>query len=128
MIRRPLNERFVTAVQTGIKVTTIRDKPWPVGKPIMLYRWLGKPYASKQEEICDIIVHEVRPVKIAQGADGKLFFDYPPGPVTERNLYEAEGFASREELESWFRPLVPPGKIIEKHLMIFRKAPANQQN
>lgn len=36
MIRRPLNSRFNQKVLDQIKVTTLRDKPWPVGVPIQL--------------------------------------------------------------------------------------------
>ena len=51
MTRRPLNERFANKVLAEIKHTTIRDKAWPMGKPIMLFRWSGKPYRSKQIEV-----------------------------------------------------------------------------
>ena len=39
-------------------MTTIRDKPWPIGVPIMLYYWSGKPYRSKQVDIAPVIVRD----------------------------------------------------------------------
>lgn len=118
MIRRPLNERFVTAVQTGIKVTTIRNKPWPVGKPIMLYHWLGKPYASKQQDFCAVVVKETRLVKITHCDDGRIL--YTRETQEPRPLWATEGFTSGLEMDAWFRPLVKPGQTVEKHLMIFQ--------
>lgn len=39
MIKRPLNSQFREKVLCGEKTTTIRDKAWPVGVPIMLYAY-----------------------------------------------------------------------------------------
>ena len=41
MLKRPINSRFRELVLRDEKTTTIRDKPWPVGVPIMLYSWTG---------------------------------------------------------------------------------------
>ncbi len=48
MIKRPLTQRFHQKVIEGIKISTIRPNPWPVGVPIQLYHWEDKPYRSKQ--------------------------------------------------------------------------------
>ena len=56
MIKRPLDPKFSDAVREGRKVTTIREKPWPVGKPIMLYNWSGIPYRSKHIDVASVKV------------------------------------------------------------------------
>lgn len=117
MIKRPLDVRFREAVLAGHKRTTIRDNAWPVGVPIMLYSWEGKAYRSKQAEVAPVVVSEVRPIKITHREDGVMVYAY--GDPGKRLLHELEGFASSEEMDAWFRPLVAPGKTVEKHLMVF---------
>jgi hypothetical protein len=39
MIKCPLSPQFSDAVRNGVKTTTIRSKPWPIGRPIMLFNW-----------------------------------------------------------------------------------------
>jgi len=117
MIRRPLNERFADKVLAGIKTTTIRDNPWPVGKPIMLFRWSGKPYRSKQVEVAPVIVEDACQIRIF---NDHLGITYAKRIQTGRPLYESEGFESREEMDSWFRPLVPQNGEVTKALMRFR--------
>jgi len=118
MIRRPLNERFADKVLAGIKVTTIRDKAWPVGKPIMLFRWEGLPYRSKQVEIAPVVVMGFWTIQIAQMEDGIMRYAY--GMENNKPLWQTEGFDSAAELDVWFRPLVKPGQSATKHLMRFR--------
>jgi hypothetical protein len=118
MIKRPLHPRFSEAVREGRKFTTIRDKPWPVGKPIMLYNWSGKPYRSPQNNVAPIIVLGFWTIQIAQLEDGTMRYAY--GMENAKPLHETEGFESREELDEWFRPLVKPGKSVTKTLMRFR--------
>jgi hypothetical protein len=118
MIKRPLHERFSVAVARGEKFTTIRDKPWPVGVPIMLYNWTGKPYRSPQCDVAAIIVSGFWPIQIAhRPTDGKMLYAY--GMENAKELHETEGFQTREEMDDWFRPLVKPGKTVRKHLMRF---------
>ena len=64
MIKRPLNSRFSDAVLEGRKVTTIRDTPWPVGKPIMLYNWSGAAYRSPQIDVAAVLVVETTLIRI----------------------------------------------------------------
>jgi len=52
MIKRPINARFSEAVREGRKFTTIRSKPWPVWKEIMLYNWSAAAYRSPQVDVC----------------------------------------------------------------------------
>lgn len=120
MIKRPLNSRFREAVIAGTKTTTIRDKAWPVGVPIMLYNWSGSPYRSKQIDVCAVIVKGFWTIRITHREDGGMTYDY--GRKTAQPLHETEGFSSHEEMDKWFRPLVKRGETVEKSLMLFRKA------
>lgn len=119
MIRRPLNERFADAVLSGRKITTIRDKPWPVGKPIMLFRWEGKPYRSKQVEIAPVVVEEVQSIEIEMPGFGEPAY-YPRKLDCGCPLWISEGFASQDDMDSWFYRVVKPGQTVTKALMRFR--------
>ena len=116
MIKRPLNPQFSTAVLEGRKFTTIREKPWPVGVPIMLYNWSGLPYRSKQVDVCPVKVIFTQPITITHWDNGIMLFDYP----CNWPLWEGEGFDSGDAMDDWFRPLVKPGQTVFKHLMQFK--------
>lgn len=118
MIKRPLHPRFTPAVLAGRKFTTIRDKPWPVGKPIMLYNWSGAAYRSKQTDVAAITVQGWWPITISQRPDGTMSYEY--GMKNAKELHETEGFATRAELDGWFRPLVKPDHTVKKYLHRFR--------
>lgn len=118
MIKRPLNPRFNRAIIEGRKFTTIRDHPWPVGVPIMLYNWSGVAYRSKQIDVAAITVSGYWPIQITQMQDGRMRYAY--GMEKNKPLHETEGFDSRAALDDWFRPLVKPGQTIVKNLMRFR--------
>lgn len=120
MIKRPLNPRFREPVLAGEKTTTIRDKAWPVGVPIMLYNWTGAAYRSKQSDACPVIVRGFCTIRITHREDGGMIYAY--GRVNERPLHETEGFTSRAEMDEWFRPLVKRGQTVEKTLMSFRRS------
>lgn len=120
MIKRPLNPRFREAVLADGKTTTIRDKPWPVGVPIMLYSWSGAPYRSKQIDVAPVIVKGFWTIRITHLEDGGMLYAY--GRVNAQPLHETEGFASRAEMDEWFRPLVKPGQTVEKTLMRFSRS------
>lgn len=131
MLKRPINARFREPVLRDIKTTTIREKAWPVGVPIMLYSWSGDAYRSKQIDVAAIIVAEVRTIKIQHLRNGELRF--LPGHFSvpwrkeapeweDRWLFETEGFATADELHAWFRPLVKRGQTVEKTLMLFRRS------
>ncbi|NBU23858.1 MAG: hypothetical protein EBS38_08170 [Actinobacteria bacterium] len=121
MIRRPLNEQFADKVFAGIKTTTIRDNPWPAGKPIMLFRWEGKPYRSKQVEIAPVIVEETEPIGLwLDYKSGRLDHSDPMG--LGRPLWQCEGFNSFDEMDAWFRCKMLPGQTVTKALMRFRLA------
>jgi hypothetical protein len=126
MIRRQLNERFAEKVLAGVKITTIREKPWPVGVPIMLFRWEGLPYRSKQVEIAPVVVMGFWTIQIAQMEDGIMRYAY--GMENNKPLWQTEGFHSAAELDAWFRPLVKPGQSATKHLMRFRLATPEEIN
>ena len=120
MIKRPLNSQFSQAVLEGRKVTTIRDNAWPVGVPIMLYNWSGAAYRTPQLDVCPVEVERVGSIHIAHDQDGNMTYAYPYG-FNGVALHQTEGFASREELDNWFRPLVKRGQTITKALMNFRR-------
>lgn len=119
MRRRSLNPRFEDKALADIKYTTIRDHPWLVGVPIMLFKWCGTAYRSKQIDIAVIIVERTKPIQIQNRSDHQPLTFLTDEPIPE--LWRSEGFNSSEELDAWFRPLTPPGQTITKHLMIFRR-------
>jgi hypothetical protein len=119
MIKRPLNPQFSDAVREGRKSTTIRDNPWPVGVPIMLYNWSGLPYRSKQIDVAPVIVESVHRIVITRFNDtGMGYGDYCPLP-SHRQLWETEGFDSREQMNEWFRSALKKSTVSEKVLMRF---------
>ena len=118
MIKRPLNPQFSSAVLEGRKFTTIRETPWPVGVPIMLYNWSGTAYRSKQVDVAAIKVLGYWPITIAKTDAGAMRYAY--GLETEIPLWEHEGFPSPEALDEWFGAMVKPGQTITKTLMRFR--------
>ena len=117
MIKRPLNAQFSNAVLEKRKITTIREKPWPVGVPIMLYNWTGAAYRSKQIDVAPVIVKGFWTIRITHREDGGMLYAY--GRANETPLHETEGFASRAEMDVGFRPLVQRGQTVEKTLMLF---------
>ena len=124
MIRRPLNPRFNAAVLAGRKFTTIRDRVWPIGVPIMLYNWTGPAYRSKQIAVAEIKVLGYWPIQIHHIPYGTM--RYIHGMENIKPLYETEGFATSDDLDDWFRPLVKPNQPARKYLMRFRLAAHSQ--
>jgi hypothetical protein len=120
MIKRPLHHRFSEAVLEGRKITTMREKPWPVGKPIILYHWTGAPYRSKHADVAVIEVVVKDMVLIRQNLDGEI--DYRVGGVFEMPgpLWYCEGFGSQEDMNEWFRPIMKKAPLMTRHLMHFR--------
>lgn len=124
MYRRPLHHQFSDAVREGRKITTIRNNPWPVGKPIMLYNWSGPPYRSKQIDVTTVIVEATAPIEIsgAEPPRGMLYLIHG-NLVSGSELWRTEGFGSPEAMDDWFRRLAPPGRTILKTIMRFHLAP-----
>lgn len=121
MIKRPLNRRFRQKVVDLVKVTTIRDKEWPVGVPIMLYHWTGAAYRSKQENFLPVVVVESEWIHITRTVLGMGYWKFGTDEFLE-GLWKTEGFESQAEMDDWFRPLVKCGDTVLKHLMRFRLA------
>jgi len=117
MIKRPINQRFAEAIRSERKTTTIRDFPWPVRTPIMLYHWSGKPYRSKHVDLEPIIVTGFWTIRIRHQKNGKMVYTCGKrsGPV----LWWSEGFLGPYDMDDWFRPLVKPGETVTKCLMQF---------
>lgn len=120
MIRRPLNSRFSDAVLRDQKITTIRDKPWPVAVPIMLFNWSGVAYRSKQVDVAAVIVYEVCEIRITR-CEHRMSYSFIPDPETKKAIYQTEGFATLFEMNAWFRPLVKSGQTVTKYLMRFHR-------
>jgi hypothetical protein len=119
MIKRPLDKRFREAVLDGRKTTTIRDKAWPVGVPIMLYNWSDVAYRSRQLDVCPVMVRGWWTIRITHNADGTM--TYECGKESGAALHEGEGFASRGDMDNWFRARVGRGGTVVKKLMLFRR-------
>jgi hypothetical protein len=120
MIRRALNSQFTEAVLEGRKTTTIRDRPWPVGKPIVLYNWIGAAYRSPQMYVATIVVESTCEVYITRSKDDKMAIEPMEILGDGPSLWQTEGFDSRDDMHAWFLPLVKPGETIMKNLMRFR--------
>lgn len=117
MIKRPLDKRFGAAVLAEEKFTTIREKAWPVGMPIMLYHWSGLPYRSKQTNVSAVKVLGFWPIEIHHDSDGQM--KYMCGMENGKALWQSEGFGSQTEMDDWFRKVTKPGRTM-KMLMRFK--------
>ena len=121
MIKRPLAEQFHQKVLDGIKVSTIRPNPWPVGIPIQLFRWEGLPYRSKHVNGPAVNARSADPITIASDATGVISYHLTNydlcHPITD--LYVIEGFDSQEKMDDWFRRLVKRGQTIQSYQMLF---------
>ena len=118
MIKRPLNIRFSTPVREGQKFTTIREKPWPVGVPIMLYNWSGAAYRSPQIDVAAVEVEEVLEMIVTHDRDGGIVFGRDK--IDGIPIHQTEGFDDAGQMQEWFAKVVPVGKTVELALMRFR--------
>ena len=118
MLKRPLNPRFSQAVRDGIKVTTMRENPWPVGTPIMLYNWSGRAYRSKQINVAEIIVLKTSVVTITRTVLGMGYWEKSNDSFLD-SLWKTEGFPSQKDMDEWFAKLVKHGQSLDRHLMTF---------
>jgi len=121
MLKRPLNPRFNAAVRAGRKITTIRENPWRIDLPVMLYNWSGAAYRSQHVDVAAVQVLGVRPVQISRTESGCMVYEYSTGG-DERlaQLWECEGFDSQAEMDYWFSAKLRPGKSVTRCLMRFR--------
>jgi hypothetical protein len=121
VIKRPLAEQFHQKVLDGIKVSTIRPNPWPVGVPIQLFRWEGLPYRSKHVNGPAVIARSANRIMIASDAAGAISYHLTDYDLCHAitDLYVIEGFDSQEKMDDWFRRLVKPGQTIQSYQMLF---------
>jgi hypothetical protein len=120
MIRRPLNARFREAVLTGVKTTTIRPKPWPVGVPIMLYSWSGAPYRSKQDDVAVVIAQSAKPITMhRRGIELLIEVNGELMDTSYAGLICSEGFHDHAEFMEWFLPKLKRGESRKFALMTF---------
>lgn len=103
MIRRPLDPRFNAAVLAGRKTTTIRANPWPFG-PVMLYNWTGRPYRSPQSAVAAVEVISSGMLLVVHDVAGRMRYR---GGLSNAALWKSEGFDSRDDMDAWFRNVVP---------------------
>ena len=88
----------------------------------MLYNWSGAVYRSKQIDVAAVVVVGFWTIRITHREDGAMIYEY--GMENKKELYETEGFDSKEKLDEWFRPIVKRGKTKAFALMRFRLANA----
>jgi len=125
MLKRPLHAQFGPKVLADLKRTTIRDTPWAVGKPIMLYHWTGKPYRSPQQDVAAVEVEHTQPIAITVPAYGSPH--YSPRTVAGQPLWQLEGFDSQDDMDAWFLAKLKPGQTVHKHLMLFKLLPTKNE-
>jgi len=123
MIKRSINPMFNDAVLERIKVTTIRENPWPVGKDIMLYNWKGKAYRSKQTNIAAVRV--IYTVEISITNLGVMH--YSPHLIASTPIHQVEGFENQAQMDQWFEKIVKQGETRTFHLMRFDLSPVDLQ-
>lgn len=117
MLKRPLNSRFAHKVLAGVKVCTIRDNPWPLGVPLMLYQWSGAPYRSKHRDLAVVKVHTIEQITISHLASGIVI----SGAIhLSTPLWKREGFDNPAEMDAWFSAKIPKGRAHRCHLMHFK--------
>lgn len=119
MIRRSLHVRFGLPVVMLRKITTIRDKAWPVGVPIMLFHWQGVAYRSKQQDRAPVVVVDTCPIMISRWKNGKMGY-YPERAIAPEPLWLGEGFRSQEDMDEWFSAGLRPGEYVCRRMMRFR--------
>ena len=120
MRKRPLDPSFNQKVLDKIKISTIRDKAWPLNTPFMLYNWSGKPYRSKQVDVAAVEVTASNPLVVTHNKDGSITFLFQNAFRLPRPLFECEGFESKEAMDDWFRKVIPKGRRGGKYLMQFK--------
>lgn len=120
-MKRPIDKRFRQAVLDGVKITTIRKTGWPVGVPITLYYWSGKPYHSKHEDVCKIAVKSALMISILHSSNG-IFYSINVNASPANPLYKTEGFSSQIEMDDWFKCALKHGEVGHFWLMEFEVA------
>jgi hypothetical protein len=103
---RMFQERFAGMVERGEKCRTIRKRParMPVvGDVIDCRAWEGAAYRSKQRKLREVVLTEVREVKICEDA----LTEYCGRPLGEMETLDEfaqeDGFRNWEEMVAWFR-------------------------
>ena len=102
---------FAPLVRAGTKKQTIRpprERAFAIGDYVSLRKWLGKPYRSKQEELCEGTVTNVRPIAISLRADekGHRVWLAGAGYLKGRELNalaKADGFKTYPEFIEFFK-------------------------
>lgn len=97
---RMFKPQFAPLVKNGTKRQTIRPLPKrmpKVGDRESWREWEGKPYRSKQRELAQVELTEVRYIRITKDWE-KGLFAYP----TRRAIIRKDGFRSVQDMLAWF--------------------------
>lgn len=114
--------RFRQPILEEVKFTTIREKPWPIGVPIMAYEWLGTPYRSKQAEICPVIAEKTTLIEIWTCVKGEAITFTPAKKIHgDVPLWKCEGFHDEREMKDHFLSKLGPDQKVTMHLIRFRR-------
>ncbi len=102
---RMFKKRFVPAIMDGTKQQTARpvpERPILPGHILDLRYWSDKAFRSPQIKIWEAVVTRVQSIEIT--AAGTVILDGKPlGPILHGQFARADGFASREEMITWFK-------------------------
>jgi hypothetical protein len=118
MIKRRINKQFAAALKRGGKTTTIRNEPWPVGVPIMLYAWSSKGDRSRRD-LVKVMVTEVCSIAICRGLNDEITLFVPNDPP-DPPLFKGEGYQSHITLCDWFKKRIGRGSSSQMYLIRFR--------
>lgn len=100
---------FWSRVLDGSKDRTLRaprKRPIKIGDKLSLRRWTGRPYASKQEVLREVVCCLVAPVVLhADGAEG-IFISVAGLPIPWHAVdawARTDGFDSAKAMREWFQ-------------------------
>ncbi|MBN8247762.1 MAG: hypothetical protein J0L84_10005 [Verrucomicrobia bacterium] len=110
--RKALQDRFVEAVLSGRKNTTIRPAGRPsklpeAGDKLTLFRWTGRPYWSPQEVVGEFRIKRIWSVTVSE--EGLVLEDggtrhWAHQPCGDQETFaHREGFLNWAEMREWFR-------------------------
>lgn len=111
---RMFKPQFAHFVKAGTKKQTVRPVPKVLPKPgdmLSLREWIGRPYRSKQREICKAVVSEVIGVLILSPMSIYLSKMHDPNVASRWQVLStkeqcefacADGFKGRGEMLDWF--------------------------
>jgi len=103
-----ISPEFVPKVLADQKRQTMRPSAWTPGERYSLRVWVGKPYRSKQREVCVIECTDAAPAGIfLDGLELRVKaktvqYHDDENHIDLEAFAQADGFASWGELLTWF--------------------------